>query len=614
MANGGSITWVLDIDDNKFNTGVKKASAEAHNLSNNIESVGSKIRSSFDNAAVGSMAFAGGLVAAGTAIGGAVLKGLSYTAQIENITTAFETITGSSASAKKAIERIRDVAKESPFFDTSTLARTVQGYAAAGQGIDQAIKSGILFGDVTAAFGKGSDEMTRMGNTLTQVMGKGKADIVDFKELTNAGWTTVRKDVAGTMGVTMTQFEEMVSAGTIGYAEIEKAALKYTGSAERASTNLTALWGRFQESMGETLGKIVTETGIFDNVKLGLEGLITYLEDNQDTIINFIKDTFGWIKDNGILVSGILLGALLPAIISVAGGLWAMMAPLLPFIAIGALIGFVVQKVVEHFGGWDEVMKKIQPTLDLLGSIFRDVILPQLMKVWDAVQTNLLPALQRLWNVISPILIPVLKVLAVVLGGVVLGSIMIIIKILQVSIKVFSEVVSAVASLVEKIVAFFKRLSTAVTEAWNAVIGQFKSWVGEAFSWGKQLAESFVNGFKALGDLLKNAAISALNKAKSILKGKSPPPEGPFKRIDEWGMKIGQAWVTGFEGAINSLGNSFEVNGSLTSNGKLAYATSTPNFTVNIGTYAGTDMEKRELARQIFEAYDDYAKSRGLNI
>lgn len=342
MANGGSITWVLDIDDNKFNTGVKKASAEAHNLSNNIESVGSKIRSSFDNAAVGSMAFAGGLVAAGTAIGGAVLKGLSYTAQIENITTAFETITGSSASAKKAIERIRDVAKESPFFDTSTLARTVQGYAAAGQGIDQAIKSGILFGDVTAAFGKGSDEMTRMGNTLTQVMGKGKADIVDFKELTNAGWTTVRKDVAGTMGVTMTQFEEMVSAGTIGYAEIEKAALKYTGSAERASTNLTALWGRFQESMGETLGKIVTETGIFDNVKLGLEGLITYLEDNQDTIINFIKDTFGWIKDNGILVSGILLGALLPAIISVAGGLWAMMAPLLPFIAIGALISIIL--------------------------------------------------------------------------------------------------------------------------------------------------------------------------------------------------------------------------------------------------------------------------------
>jgi len=47
---------------------------------------------------------------------------------------------------------------------------------------------------------------------------------------------------------------------------------------------------------------------------------------------------------------------------------------------------------------------------------------------------------------------------------------------------------------------------------------------------------------------------------------------------------------------------------------RLAYAGSTPNFTVNIGTYAGTDMEKRELARQIFEAYGDYAKSRGLNI
>ena len=32
-------------------------------------------------------------------------------------------------------------------------------------------------------------------------------------------------DVAGTMGVTMTQFEEMVSTGTIGYAEKSNAFL-----------------------------------------------------------------------------------------------------------------------------------------------------------------------------------------------------------------------------------------------------------------------------------------------------------------------------------------------------------------------------------------------------
>lgn len=42
--------------------------------------------------------------------------------------------------------------------------------------------------------------------------------------------------------------------------------------------------------------------------------------------------------------------------------------------------------------------------------------------------------------------------------------------------------------------------------------------------------------------------------------------------------------------------------------------TNSPHFEVNIGTYAGSPMEKRELARELFESYDDYKKGTGESI
>src|SRR5690606_17107251 len=157
-----AIKYDLDLDDKGFSSKLSKASDEVKGFSGQLKA-----------AEGASMAFAGALVGIGTAVVGALGMGLKVAGELETLEIALTTVTGSTEDAREAMEKIKQTAIESPFFETSTLAQFVQVMAAAGQEIDEAVASGIGFGDVVAAFGKGNFELMRMGNTLSQVIGKG---------------------------------------------------------------------------------------------------------------------------------------------------------------------------------------------------------------------------------------------------------------------------------------------------------------------------------------------------------------------------------------------------------------------------------------------------------
>lgn len=301
---GGTIVWDLDVDDKKFTAKLSSASKGAKEFSNNLDRETKGASKALDGAGNSADVVSNKLTKLAKIAGGLFVldrfvdfgkKILNTAAQFETLEVALTTVTGSSIDAARAMEKIQKVAKESPFFETSTLAEFTQIMAATGKTIDEAIDSAIQFGDVAAAFGKGNQEMGRMGNTLSQVIGKGKADVVDFKELVNAGWTSVRKDVAETMGVSMAQFEDMVSGGLIGYDQIYKASEKFTGSAEKQSNTFNALTQRLTESIFTTLSNIAKETGVFDVIKNGLLTVINIIDSiDTEKIINIINTMKEW--------------------------------------------------------------------------------------------------------------------------------------------------------------------------------------------------------------------------------------------------------------------------------------------------------------------------------
>lgn len=558
---GGNIVWNLDVDDSRFVSGINKAKDAADKLSKNLNSqfdavktsaessfksaqdstkvfaneveknsqatnaslgksrdemgrfvsegssrfstFGNTIKKMFAEASDASRAFAGGLAGLGASLGAGLLVGLRTAGQYENLTVALETVTGSSEQARRAMDKIRKTAQESPFFETGTLASFVQLMAASGQKIDDAVNSGIKFGDVTAAFGKGNFELGRMGNTLSQVIGKGKADIVDFKELVNAGWVSVRTDVAKSMQVSMAQFEEMVSEGKIGYAEIAIAAEKYAGSAGKQAGNLTAVWNRFKETIGAVAAAIVIDTGGFDLAKRALSEIISRLEGAQGAIIEGIKTISGFIQDNIPTVIGLIAGGLAPAFGGLVAGIAGAVIALIPFIAAGAALGAIVQYVVTKMGGWDKAFSMAKDSLKALGDVYNSYIKGPLESLVNQVRNELLPSLQKLWAQLEPILIPALKTLGQWLGVYIVTFIRLFIAQLSAIIFVFTKVSDAITafipfaqSLPEKVGGAFNDMKNAIGDAINGTITWFTNLPGAI---ANAFAQMILDQIKFLG-------------------------------------------------------------------------------------------------------------------
>lgn len=105
-------------------------------------------------------------------------------------------------------------------------------------------------------------------------------------------------------------------------------------------------------------------------------------------------------------------------------------------------------------------------------------------------------------------------------------------------------------------VTFNTMLTTAIDTLKNmiaAIIAELRTWPARLYEWGANIANAFVDGVKsAIGNIV-NAFKDGLNKAKSVIQGKSPPIEGPFKEVDVWGYNVGTAWVEGVQKAISAL-------------------------------------------------------------
>lgn len=649
MASGtqvGSIYYDLDLDDKKFVSGINSVKNELKGL-----------EGAFRSAEQGSKIFLGALTAIGIAGLGAITAGVKYAGELETLEIALQTVSGSSEKAAEAMDIIRKKAAESPFFDTSSLAQFTQVMTASGQSIEKAVQSAIGFGDVAASFGKGTGEMTRMGNTLSQVIGKGKADIVDFKELVNAGWVSVRKDVAETMDVSMAQFEEMVSAGEIGYEQIAKAAEKYAGNADRQANTFQALMNRTKESILNLFSGLVIDTGIFDGVKNALIEFNKVLENvgSKENITKFME----FMKDWGPVVAGIILGGITPALFAMAGGFIAVMAPLIPFMIAGGAIALILKLLNDRFDLLGKGLPILAGILGGIGAIIAVTVVPAfigwaiaagsaaiatiaatwpllllaiavglviaaivwLVMNWEQVWNTIVTVAQNVWNTLvqfftvsvpafvetvitflkelptkildfvwNVIILGFVEFLGLLVGLAVYGIPNLINTIINflvnlpgmvwnILVSVYNFFVQAwnniwnwlktnIPIMISNVVAFIQQLpgkvwtimvelkgkaEKGIKDAWTALLDEVKQWPQRMFDWGKKVIQSFADGIKNAIGAIADAFKEGMNRAKSLVEGKSPPIEGPFKEIDKWGFNVGMAWVDGFNQAFSTL-------------------------------------------------------------
>lgn len=451
--------------------------------------------------------FAVGLAAAATAAAGFLGYGAKIAGDLEASRAGFITLLGSAEKADEALAMIKKDAASTPF--------ELPGLISANQLLTSVTKDAVQsesilmnVGKALTAMGKGQPELDRIIVNLQQIGAVGKASLMDVRQFAFAG-IPIFEMLTQATGKTGEELSTFISEGGVTFEILEKmfndagmAGGRFADAFANQAGGFNQVLANLKDNVTIAMADIVTKSGAFDVIKNAMKGVSDWITSNKDAIAAGLTNAFAWIKDNGVVIAGVLIGALVPALISTAAGVWAVIAPLIPFMAVGAAIALIITKVADSMGGWDNLLKAVQPTLSTIASVVKNVVVtafealvkvweflkPSLMALWDTISQQLIPALMRLWNFIAPVLIPILKTVGIIIGVVIVGAIWLLVNAFNIAFQVISFLINGfiniwngivtgitwVVNLIQTVlVTAFNILSAIVTPIINGIVGVF---------------------------------------------------------------------------------------------------------------------------------------------
>ena len=212
MFADGKVVIETDLDSKGFKSGLSKMQ--------NIAKTGFK-----------AVATSVGVVS--SAMTGLIGFGVKYNAEIEQLQTSFEVMTGSAEKAKDVISELQKIGAETPF-ETKDLAEVTQLLMNYGLTADDAISKMQMLGDISQG---NSEKMSRIAMAYGQMSSAGKVYLEDVKQMIEAGFNPL-KEISESTGESMDSLYDRISKGTISVDEI-------TASMQRS----TSVGGKYFQSM-----------------------------------------------------------------------------------------------------------------------------------------------------------------------------------------------------------------------------------------------------------------------------------------------------------------------------------------------------------------------------
>jgi len=377
-------------------------------------------------------------------------------------------------------------------------------------------------------------------------------------------------------------------------------------------------FGDFMELAGEftsnLIGPLITGFNDWFEAMGGPEGVMKALKDSFEALAPWLP-----------VIAGALIGGLVPAFVALGVSIWTALAPLLPFIAAGAALGLGVKLLIDHFGGLDNVMKKLQPVITILSTLWKDYLQPALMDVWKVFQERLLPSLQRLWDIISPILIPVLKTLGIILGAVIFAQIMIFVEGLRLAIGWISNIINWISNAIGWLKDFVGaigriagQIGSALGGVYNAIVTPFQ----KAFDFITDIPGKIVGAVGNIGQLLRDKLgdwdiPGPLGKVRDVIPGFSEGVrnfQGGLAVVGEEGPELVNL-PRGSDVIPNSqIPRGFRTNGSVGLQQPVQQTIINFDPTIQVGMFAGMPTEYREIAERMWVEFQNIAKSNGVNL
>ena len=274
MANDGRVVIRIDGDASGFESALGGVRSSASKALSGIASVAGK-------AAKGIGIVYGAISAAWSAVG---LVSVKYNAQIEQMQTSFEVMTGSAEEAANVVERLRTMGANTPF-ETADLASATQLLMQYGFTADEAIDKMSMLGDIAQG---NTDAMMSIATGYAQMASAGKVNLQDIKQMINGGFNPLQ-EISERTGESMESLYARVSNGTMSIDEITES-MRYA----------TSEGGKFYQSM--------------EKQSQTLNGQISTLKDNLSTLGGLIFEPLSnTIRDKLLPDANAIIGQLTEA-------------------------------------------------------------------------------------------------------------------------------------------------------------------------------------------------------------------------------------------------------------------------------------------------------------
>lgn len=414
--------------------------------------------------------------------------------------------------------------------------------------------------------------------------------------------------------------QQKVDAINAGFAQN----LKFTNEVARQTgsgglAHMKVQLGNVEEAIGglvnNAIGPVINAMSNWVDSMGGPDGILKAIGDK-------IKD----IEPYFPIIAGAIIGGLVPAFVALGVSIWTALAPLLPFIAAGAALGFGVKLLIDHFGGLNNVMTKLQPVFQALQLFWSEMLLPALTEVWKAFKDRLLPALQRLWELVEPILMPVLKTLGIILGVIILAQIMIFVKGLELAIGWLSNIINWIGNAIEWVKGlgkWFSDIPKNLEKAFSSIYDTMTKPFEKAFNFIKDIPGKIVGAVGNIGQLLRDKLgdwdiPGPLGKVKDVIPGFANGVtnfSGGLAMVGERGPELVNLPRGSDVIPNNELPSSFSGR-NIVAGPQQQAPTTVIDFapTFQVGMFAGMPTEYREMAERLWTEFTRIAQTNGVKL
>lgn len=272
--NEGTTWWALGLDNSKFESDVNKSNALFQSIGNTAEKEGSRIDSIFRKLTIAAAGFFTAQQALEYANKIATVRG-----EYQQLEVAFNTMLGSKAKADALMDQVVTTAAKTPF-DLQGVASGAKQLLAYGVASEDVTNRLVQLGNIAAGLSIPLNDIVYLyGTTMVQ----GRLYAQDVHQFMGRGIPLV-KELAKELGKTENEINAMVSAGKIGFPEVQK-----------VLDNLTSSGGMFNNLMEE---QSKTIGGKISNLEDAISVMFNNIGKQSEGIINSVLDTAGSVVEN----------------------------------------------------------------------------------------------------------------------------------------------------------------------------------------------------------------------------------------------------------------------------------------------------------------------------